>query len=445
MRNYLLSALCVLALVFASCQGKKESAAPAAESKPFAGKTIRVLSMTAQVSDALEAYMKDFQDATGITVNLELYGEAQLREKLMTEFVAGSSTVDVFLFSPLQDNIAFSRNGWLEPLDDYVKDPAFEWNLFASAPKDQYLMPDTGKIGTIPLYQSVQLLYFRKDVFEQKGLKPPENYDQLIEACKQLNDPARNFYAIACRGEKIALTSQFSSFLYAFGASYIKDGKSAFNTPEALDAVKFYGSLLGNYAPPGVLTAGYSQMTQLFNSGQVAMAIDANALYATLTDPAESQYHDKVGVAATPGGPKGRQSYNQVVWGICVYSGSKNKEAGWEFVKFAAGPKVAAYITPKGMPSFRSSVWSDPEVNAVMPADMIAAYETYSKTPTNNTFGLPRLTSVSEARDAMGEAVVYSIQTKGQGAELPAKTKAAAEKVDALLKDANEYGENYRY
>jgi multiple sugar transport system substrate-binding protein len=186
-------------------------------------------------------------------------------------------------------------------------------------------------------------------------------------------------------------------------------------------------------------------MTQLFNSGQVAMAIDANALYSTLTQQSESQYYDKVGVAPTPGGPRGRQSYNQVVWGISMYSGSKNKEAAWEFLKFTAGPKVAAFITPKGMPSFRSSVWSDPEVNAVMPADMIAAYETYTRTQTNNTFGLPRLTSVTEARDAMGDAVVYSIQTKGQGAELPARMKTAAGKVDQLLKDAGEYGENYHY
>jgi len=424
--------------------GGQSAPAPSA-AKPFAGKTIRVLSMTAQISDAFEAYLKEFQDSTGITVNLELYGEAQLRDKLATEFVAGSSTVDAFSCSPLNQILLFSKNGWFEPLDEYVKDPKFEWNLFAGAPKDQYLMPDTGKIGTLPLYQSVQLFYYRKDIFEQKRLVPPENYDQLLELCKQINDPARNLYAIASRGEKVALTSQFSPFLYAFGASFIKDGRCGFDSPEALQAVKFYGELLGNYAPPGILTAGYSQMTQLFNSGQVAMAIDANALYATLTDKSESQFYDKVGVAATPGGPKGRQSYNQVVWGISMYSGSKNKDAAWEFLKFAAGPKVAVYITPKGMPSFRSSVWNDPEVKAQMPADMIAAYELYARIPTNNSFGLPRLTSVGEARDAMGEPVVYSIQTKGQGSELPARMKAAADKVDALLKDAGEYGPDYKY
>jgi len=80
--------------------GGQSAPAPSA-AKPFAGKTIRVLSMTAQISDAFEAYLKEFQDSTGITVNLELYGEAQLRDKLATEFVAGSSTVDAFSCSPL--------------------------------------------------------------------------------------------------------------------------------------------------------------------------------------------------------------------------------------------------------------------------------------------------------------------------------------------------------
>ena len=58
---------------------------------------------------------------------------------------------------------------------------------------------------------------------------------------------------------------------------------------------------------------------------------------------------------------------------------------------------------------------------------------------------LPRMTAVSEARDAMGEAIVYSIETKGEGTELEDKMKAASDKVDQLLKDADEYGEAYPY
>lgn len=88
-------------------------------------------------------------------------------------------------------------------------------------------------------------------------------------------------------------------------------------------------------------------MTQLFNSGQVGMCIDAIALYQTLVDPNESAFYDKVGVAPIPEGPAGRQSYKQVVWGASIYSGSKNKEAAWEFLKYAAGKDVAAEITPR--------------------------------------------------------------------------------------------------
>ena len=427
-------------------EGKKgESAAGEAGEKPYAETTIRVLSMTGQISDAIEAYLDDFEEETGIKVNLELYGEAQLREKITTEFLAGSSTIDAFLMSPLQDMAAYSNNGWIEPLDEYLKDPDFDWDDFSSAPMEQIKIKSDGAIGALPLYSSVQLMFYRKDVFEEKGVKVPTNYDELLDVCGKINDPANNFYAIACRGEKIALTSQFSPFLYGFGGAYFKDGTCAFNTPENLEAARFYGKLLGDYAPEGILTAGYSQMTQLFNAGQVGMCVDAIALYQTLIDPNESSFYDKVGVAPIPEGPAGRQSYKQVVWGASIYSGSKNKEAAWEFLKYAAGKDIAADITPKGMPTFRASVWEDERVTAAMPEDYIQAYNEEIQADTTNQYGLPRMTAVSEARDAMGEAIVYSIETKGEGADLESKMNAAAEKVDQLLKDAGEYGADYPY
>ena len=175
------------------------------------------------------------------------------------------------------------------------------------------------------------------------------------------------------------------------------------------------------------------------------MVIDANALYATLVDPAESAYADKVGVAAIPAGPEGAHSYMQVSWAVAMYPGSKNKEAAWEFMKFVAGSDVAAYITPLGMPSFRNSVWTDERVESAMTPDMVQAYaDTYAIT-TNNEFGLPRMTAVTEARDIMGGAVVYSIETKGQGPELKGMMEEAAAEVDELLKAYDEYGENYNW
>lgn len=438
-----LVSVCFLSVLFA--QGNTDVKVKTIDaSKPYAGTKIRVLGMTAQVSDGIQAYLDDFTRKTGIEVELELYGEAELRQKELTEFMTGSSTVDAFLMSPLQDLGVFSKNNWIEPLDSYLTDPELDWGDF-TAPKEQITIPNSNSVGCLPLYSSVQLMYYRKDVFKEKGVQIPTTYDELIDVCKQLNNPKSNFYAIGMRGEKIALTSQFSPILFSFGGSYIKDGKSNFSSAESIAATRFYGELLGKYAPPGVLTAGYSQMTQLFNSGTVAIVIDANALYATLIDKTQSSYADQVGVAIIPKGNKGMNSYKQVVWGACIYSGSKNKGAAWEFLKFVAGKDVAAFITPKGMPSFRASVWEDERVKSAMSDDLMAAYASINASDTLNQYGLPRMTNVTEARDAMGAAVVYSIETKGEGQDLVKKMQEAADKVDTLLMKANEYGEAYNW
>ena len=120
--SVLLVVLMAASLVFAG--GSKESAGP----------RIRVLSMTAQISDGILEYLDEFEKESGIKVDLELYGEAELRQKEMTEFMTGNSTVDVYLFSPLQDMAAFSQNGWIEPLDEYLDDPELNWDDFSSAP-----------------------------------------------------------------------------------------------------------------------------------------------------------------------------------------------------------------------------------------------------------------------------------------------------------------------
>ena len=80
-----------------------------------------------------------------------------------------------------------------------------------------------------------------------------------------------------------------------------------------------------------------------------------------------------------------------------------------------------------------------------MATDVTEAYAQTNALDTNNEYGLPRMTSVTEARDAIGEAVVYSIETKGEGADIQKKLDEAADKVDKLLKDANEYGADYNW
>lgn len=428
--------------VAGSSQGSDESS----KGMDLAGTEIRVLCVTGQFTPNLEEHLPEFEDQTGITVNMEQYAEAQLHQKCVTEFLSGSSTADALTLNPTTNLLAYAKNDWLEPLDEYVSaaDDEWDWSDFTPGTFPRCYYEDV--LYAIPILGGRSAMFYRTDILSEYGLEPPETYEELLDVCKKVTDPSKNIYGIGMRGEKSALTSQLSRFIYSFGGSFIENGVCQFDTPESVEAVRFYGNLLGNYAPPGILSCGYNQMAQLFNTGQIVLLIEAAVILPSITDPAESQYADCVGVAPVPAGPGGMQEANMNTWSAAIYSGSKNKEAAWEFVKYATSKENISRNMVDGLLGYRQSVLEDKELQDQLFPNLLNVYKTYNDDKTSrNIDGLPIMTSVTEARDAMGEAVVYSIETKGEGPELEAKMKEATQKVNDLLKADGEYGEDYPF
>ena len=462
----LMAVICIAALLgsLAGCSGTQAPGSTADVSSPgtessqtsgagsekasYEGMEIRVLCVTGQFTPNLEEHLPEFQEQTGINVNLEQYAEAQLHQKCVTEFLAGNSTADALTLNPTTNLLAYTKNNWLEPLDSYVSDPEktgdWDWADFTPGTFPRCYYKDT--LYAIPVLGGRSAMFYRTDILEEHGLEPPKTYDELLAVCQKVTDPDKNIYGIGMRGEKSALTSQLSRFIYSFGSSFIDEGVCQFDTPESVEAVRFYGNLLGNYAPPGILSCGYNQMAQLFNTGQVVLLIEAAVLLPSITDPAESQYADCVGVAPVPAGPDGIQEANMNTWSAAVYSGSKNKDAAWEFVKFATSKENISQNMLNGLLGYRQSVLEDKEIQEQVFPNLLNVYKIYNEDKTaRNIDGLPIMTSVTEARDVMGEAVVYSIETKGEGPELEAKMKDATQKVNELLKADGEYGKDYPF
>jgi multiple sugar transport system substrate-binding protein len=201
---------------------------------------IRVLLANHPYGELLKTKIPEFEAKTGIKVNYESLQESQLTNKLTTEFATNSSSADVFMTRPLQEGKMFYKNGWYEGLDSYN---------FADYPANSV---DIGrKDGTayiVPLVTEWQVLYYRKDLFKQAGLSVPTNFTELEAAAKALNkDGVAGF---ASRGKGAAAVTQLSSYVYNFGGRYLDGGKAVFDSPEALEAIRYYGRLLGNYGPP---------------------------------------------------------------------------------------------------------------------------------------------------------------------------------------------------
>ncbi|WP_414901938.1 ABC transporter substrate-binding protein [Rhizobium cremeum] len=130
-----------------------------------------------------------------------------------------------------------------------------------------------GKNYGIPKATNTIALYYNKDMFKAKGLdpdKPPQTWDELLEAARKLTDPSANVYGLTFSAKANEEgTFQFLPWVQMAGASY--DNINAEGAVKALDTWKTI--IDEKLASPDTLTRSQWDSTGTFNSGNAAMAI----------------------------------------------------------------------------------------------------------------------------------------------------------------------------
>lgn len=420
-RKFLRGVAVVLSLAMslglaAGC-GNSQATKTTSSDKPYAGTQLRVVFANHPWSDALKAQLPEFEQKTGIKVNAENYFEDQLTQKLTVELTSGSTTIDAFMFRPLQEGKLFATNGWLNDINSYAqKDTA--WNLGDF---------NKGAIGTVTLNQKLygipivterEIMYYRKDILQENNIPVPKTLDELVAAAKKLNNPDKGIYGFVARGQRSPAVTQLSSFLYSYGGDFAKDGKATINTPEAIKAYQTYGDLLRLYGPPGTLNMAWPQAFAVFQQGKAVFLTDADSLYTNLTDPKKSTVSDKVGFAQFPAGTAGSKPYNITSWALGMNAKSKNQEATWEFIKWATSKEQVLKMQQAGNPGARESVWSDPEGLKNFPKEYADAVKASMKDSVDHD--RPVVIDIGPARDAVGGAIQAAIQ--GQDVAAAANT-----------------------
>src|SRR5699024_3726837 len=146
--------------------------------------------------------------------------------------------------------------------------------------------------------------------------------EELRSAIQQLHDPENELYGIVRRGHVSGAITQLSSFLYGFGGDWLIDDEVAIDSPEAIDAYKYYGDLLRDYEPPGNQDMNWEQALPIFAQGNAVFNPDGDSLFTNFLDETQSNVVDDVGFAVIPAGPAGSHPYNvpNTAYGISAYS-----------------------------------------------------------------------------------------------------------------------------
>ncbi len=363
-------------------------------------------------SDTMEKLLPEFEKQTGIRAEFSDLPEIQARQKLTVEFTAGSGGIDVWYTSMHVEKRRFWRSGWYFDVSKFLKDPTmtapdYDWNDMAPGAKQIATQPD-GSISGLPAFVDPWILFYRKDLFAQKGLKPPKTLAEMEEFAQKFHG-APALYGFVARGLKNANAPAWDWVLFSVGGNFqTKDGKASLNTPEAVKAMDYYAGMLKRFAPPGVVNFNWYECSSAFMQGQVAMYFDGVNFASQFEDKEKSKIAGKVGYAVLPAGPAGHFS---PIFGnaVAVSAQSKNQGPAYFFAQWATSKQGAIKELLAGVGSARASVWNDKEVKAKakMPADWSQAYVDSLKI---GRLGLPEIVGVTEYRDIIGVAIQKAIE-----------------------------------
>lgn len=309
--------------------------------KPFAGTELKVLCVVASQFRAHEARLAAFTEQTGITARYTFVPFGTMREALTAEMVGGGGDFDLVI---AMDQWVASLTNLLEPIDARVSEKSIPLDRWPEAHLRQ------GRVGGnllgLPSRGHVQLLFFRKDLFEKHNLTPPATWEALIETGRTIQEREPGISGVSVpygrsNGQNLMV---WYNFLWGRGGSlFDAQGAPAFNSATGLQSVTDYVDLLRRHriTPAGAVSFGEQDAVNSMGQGNSAMLPVWWWVRSTLLNPASSRLTEaQIGFAPMPsfeGRPRTTFT-NTWVWGISRRS--RRKDAAMELLTWIANPAL---------------------------------------------------------------------------------------------------------
>jgi sorbitol/mannitol transport system substrate-binding protein len=365
MRAIALLAVAATSLAAAGCSGAGGGGAGGGGG----GNTINVLMVNnPQMLDIQKLTADNFTKKTGITVNYTVLPENDVRDKISQEFSSQAGQYDVATISNFEVPF-YAKNGWLTPLDDHVnKDSAFN-QADILPPMTKSLTAADGKLYAEPFYGESSVLMYRKDVFAAKGLTMPEKptWQQVADLAAKVDGAQPGMKGICLRGQPGwgQLFAPLTTVVNTFGGTWFtKDWQAQVDSPQFVQATKFYVDLVRAHGEAGAPQAGFTECLNNFIQGKVAMWYDATAAAGSI-EASSSPVAGKTGYTLAPvvNTPSSGWLYT---WAWGIQKASKNADNAWKFISWASSAEYEKLVgeqlgwtkVPDGK---RASLYANPE------------------------------------------------------------------------------------
>lgn len=326
---------------------------------------------------------RQFEQVIGTKITQRAFSIDRLREEALRNAERDASRYDIIAVD-LPWIGEFAEKGVLKPLDTVMDLASLDPADFHTAGWEAAHWG--GRAYGVPAQTTPELLFYRRDLFAEAGLRPPATTDELLLAAQTLHDPARGRYGIAwnaARGTALGHTvlmtmADFGQPILnlpenagAFKTDHLAERKyrPTIDTGAGLRAAEFLLELL-RYSPPDILSMSWYERIRPYAAGKIAMAYGYTLLAPYFELDQTSPAHGQTGYLPHPAGPGARQiaPVGGYVMGIPAnLAPGRVSDAVEALSIFASAEAQKLYVQNGSRTNARYSVGADPEVRGASP------------------------------------------------------------------------------
>lgn len=347
--------------------------------EPYEGTTLVVNFPAHPHYDAAVKVLDQFTEETGIEVEVDQLEYLKMREKQTLELTKPEGDYDLIAY------VVFSKADYvyadqLENLAKYFMNPkladpdydaadlvsGYVENIGVAGGEKGYLPGPTGSLYGLPFGAETSILAYRKDIFEEHGITPPQTYDELLDVACKIPELEPGMGGLATR----AASGHHASHAFLLhldplgGQIFDEKWNPVVNNAKGVEAAEALKTIV-DCGVEGAVTFGPAEASASFAQGESAMFLDSIAFAATFEDPTQSKIAGNVGYALHPEGVK--RASQTGGFGIGIPKNAEHKEAAFLLMQWLTSKHGDLLVAMEGGNPSRFSTYENEELNAKYP------------------------------------------------------------------------------
>ncbi|MDO5708463.1 MAG: sugar ABC transporter substrate-binding protein [Andreesenia angusta] len=325
----LLTAIGLLSVTVVGCSGSNEESSGKTDKKSDKEITLMIPEWGVPSEELLE----EFEEETGINVDVEAVAWDDIRDKVSIAAAGGKAPADVIEvdWSWVGE---FDSADWLEPIEISEED------IEAMPSIQSFMVGD--KVLALPYANDYRIAYYNTEHYKEAGIEnAPKTWDEVYQNAKLLKEKKVVDYPFS-----IPLSAEESSTTALIWLTFAREGKvfnddNTLNKDAVLSTLEYMDKMNkeGLLDPSNRTSSGMDSYRKL-TSGEASFMVGPTSFVGRVNDEEESDVVGEVSPILVPGKDNTAKQTFALPEGVGVSKYSENKDEAMEFVKWYNSEKI---------------------------------------------------------------------------------------------------------